>query len=193
MMNKTNHTTAESDDLYGRQLFNRCVPDVHLTEYGGVCPFQMTGTIQGWRFYLRSKYHGTTLEILNEHGDSLYESASSIPTADITTATTVFPSLVADLHRARFTYFFDCNDVDYTCDHGHLVTLDNHGAGGIIGIDGSTPEDAYRRLFEPEDTWLQEMGIDDWFTLMLERDPDLTPYNTDDRVFPEHDPVFRVR
>lgn len=56
---------------------------VTVNEYGGMCPFQMTGTVDDYRFYFRCRWGSCTLDVTTDPDDPEPFMATGLQIADV--------------------------------------------------------------------------------------------------------------
>lgn len=182
---------------------HQVIPDLHIFNHGGNCPYQAEGTVQGWSFYFRSRGSKTSLSLARTIDDAvakpLYESILHyVDVWNDAGFSIAMPLLLSSIRKADFLYEFPfqrnvdviTEEQDHRCEWWILPDDQQDSVQSY----GSSPEDAYRRLYEPSDEIMAVMpAYDQVIAMLYEKDPSDIPLNTDDRVFPSSRPAFIIK
>lgn len=171
------------------------IPGLVVKEAGGWVPYQAEGTLLGFPFYFRSRSENSRLHVYSvPEGDEnrilMYSAESERLTSSHKSFAERMIELVPELWKARFMYQFENMDAHWRPEEGGII----EGTKRVLtSCDGHTPAEAYERFRErvmyfPWYDYPEGVGEKMWAA----RKVNPVPVNTDDRVFPDMLPDFRV-
>lgn len=178
------------------------IPGLLVTSAGGACPFQSEGTLHGLAYYFRYRHGQATLAVGGDPiGAPLYSAALTYGDdydgiLDRSQFSDLMARLVPALTRARFQWQFTGFEVEITERPDGTLTFSTTDTAQTYWAWGRTPAEAHARLHEPSAALTERNPR---WTLGIQREAararriDPTPVNTDDRTYPDPEPVFTAR
>lgn len=185
-----NRRRAVLDDLY------RFIPGFSLEYYGGSCPVQAEGSLNGLRFYFRYRGGFASLKVgvdaigepmysaSKEYGDELQGWATDGEFLDL------FKELYLNLERSPFLWQFNATfirDIE--------GTLHKKGDVEKQYSWGHTAEEAFEHFVNSGDRYAEMDGPlhEYWQMFLASVSLKPEPVNRDLRQFPDPEPVFEFR
>lgn len=174
---------------------------VTVTSHGGICPFQATGYIDDYPFYMRN-CNGYSLLAVGAHdsedcdyvpySDRLW--SSSVNDDEVSwngnidsTYALIFDILVSRLDVQEFLWHFPGQDIIY--DASQPKSYRDNGKITYSGF-GLTPDIAYLNAIQPHDSWMVDVPDEVKITMREARHISQDPVNSDTRRFPVNPPRF---
>lgn len=187
-----------AQNIHDWEWLNAYIPGIIIYSAGGLIPFEASGLIHGYPFYFRARHDIARLNVAGVDGNPV-SSREVLYTASVecdswNTGENFIPllmKLIPALDVAPFLWEFQCFKVKWDEDakRSYTVTSEKDLRVGW----GATPKEGFVAAQKPNE-YLLSVGWTEEFQKQLWEDQQVSevPSNTDNRVFPEVKPNFRV-
>lgn len=176
------------------------IPNFIVSSAGGSVPFQAEGLYHGYPFYMRDRHGYAELSLGELDGEAPYSGSSILYSAGVETEEFYgsenfirnILALVPKLKRAPFPYQFEGKKLDFSKDNSWTYTVSELKKEICWGW-GYTPEEGFARLVEPSEYLITHGASVALQQQMMEAQAfSPIPVNSDERKFPDSDPLFIV-
>lgn len=188
------------------EFMKQYVPSLVVASAGGMCPFQAEGLLFGFNFYYRERHGWAELRLANAKDECyggegvLYSAGCEVEEfRDSSHWLPTLLELIPQLSRPPFPYLFLHKELKYTDSNDAFTAYVDEADEAMTARTGwaNTPEEALEAVKKFEEiayltthgiTFEKQKFLHDLMLSTLQE----APANSDERKFPEVEPVFEV-